>query len=267
MADLCQKHGWGWYDLAGNCRLSIPGPIYIERTGFKSVHQPPTAKANLGTAAAAQVLRALLISDHAGMRWSQTALQAACKPGVSIGLVNKVVTHLREESWLTSDIDGRFFVSDPAGLMQVWEKAYRFDQHRQLSYFTLLRGKELEGQLATLMNSQGQAAYAAFSAAELDVPNVRQNKTWLYVNEAALDDFEQMAKAKRVESGANMTVLIPEDDGVFYGSVYRQNGSLGRTNPVQTWLDLKQMASRGEEAAEALMEQCLKPEWKTLSHV
>jgi hypothetical protein len=91
---------------------------------------------------------------------------------------------------------------------------------------------------------------------------VRQNKTWLYVNDAALDDFEVMVKAKRVDSGANVIVLIPEDDGVFYENRFRQRRSLGRTNPVQTWLDLMSVGGRGEEAAEALMEQCLKPSWK-----
>ncbi len=116
-----------------------------------------------------------------------------------------------------------------------------------------------------MLNSDGRAAYAVFSAAELDAPNVRQNKTWLYVNDLALDDFEEMVKAKRVDSGANIEVLIPEDDGVFFENRFRQRRSLGRTNPVQTWLDLKHIGGRGEEAAAALMEQCLQPEWEGAS--
>lgn len=262
MAELCEKHGWSWFDLAGNCRFVVPGALYVERTGLAPVHERPKPKANLGTAASARVLRALLMADPVQQRWTQTSLQKACKPSVSMGLVNKVVTYLREQAWLSLDDDGHFFVSDPLGLLQEWEKDYRYDRHRQLSYFTLLKGEELEYQLATLLNSEGKAAYAVFSAAELEAPHVRQNKTWLYVNDAALDDFETMVKAKRVDSGANLVVLIPEDDGVFYENRFRLRRALGRTNPVQTWLDLKNAGGRGEEAAEAIWEQCLKPEWK-----
>jgi hypothetical protein len=262
MAELCEKHGWSWFDLAGNCRLVVPGALYIERNGLAPVHERPKPKANLGTAASARVLRALLMTDSVCQRWTQTALQKACKPSVSIGLVNKVVTYLREQAWVSLDNDGQFFVSDPLGLLQEWEKEYRYDRHRKLSYFTLLKGDELECQLATLLNSEGKAAYAVFSAAEQEAPNVRQNKTWLYVNDAALDDFETMVKAKRVDSGANLVILIPEDDGVFYENRFRQRRALGRTNPVQTWLDLKNAGGRGEEAAAAIMEQRLKPEWK-----
>ncbi|MFT5633065.1 MAG: hypothetical protein ACI9SQ_000777 [Rubritalea sp.] len=265
MAELCDEHGWSWYDLAGNCRLIVPGAIYVERSGNAPVHERPKPKANLGTAASARVLRTLLMADPIHRRWTQTDLRKICEPSVSAGLVSKVVTHLREEAWLTLEDDGRFFVSDPLGLIQTWSKEYRFERHRRISYFTLLKGDELEYQLATLLNSDGRAAYAVFSAAELDAPNVRQNKTWLYVNDLALDDFEEMVKAKRVDSGANIEVLIPEDDGLFFENRFRQRRSLGRTNPVQTWLDLKHIGGRGEEAAAALMEQCLQPEWEGAS--
>ena len=40
MAALCQEHGWSWYDLAGNCRLEIPGVLLIERSGKEPVKVP-----------------------------------------------------------------------------------------------------------------------------------------------------------------------------------------------------------------------------------
>ena len=59
-------------------------------------------------------------------------------------------------------------------------------------------------------------------------------------------------------------MLIPDDDGVFY---LGDGGTLGDnrmrcTNAVQTYVDLYHCGGRGEEAAEALLSQCLKPEWK-----
>ena len=261
MAELCEKHGWGWFDLAGNCRLVVPGALYVERSGIASVHERPKPKANLSSAASAQVLRTLLGPENAGQVWTQTLLQKTCEPGVSMGLVNKVVSHLRDEAWLATLDSGGFQVSDALGLLEAWDKAYRFDRHRRLGYFTLLKNDDLEHSLRPLNNSNGKAAYAGFSAANFQAPSVRQNKTWLYVNDAALDHFVHLAEAKRVDSGENLVVLIPEDDGVFYGSEFSQKG-LARTNPVQTWLDLRSSGGRGKEAAEAILSQCLKPIWE-----
>jgi hypothetical protein len=59
-------------------------------------------------------------------------------------------------------------------------------------------------------------------------------------------------------------VLIPDDDGVFY---LDDRGTMGDnrmsyTNAVLTYVDLYHCGGRGVEAAEALLNQSLKPEWK-----
>lgn len=112
--------------------------------------------------------------------------------------------------------------------------------------------------------TDGVAAYAAFSAADFQAPHVRQPKTWLYVRDANLPAFEDAIDAKQVESGENLVVLIPDDDGVFYqaDAGNQTNNRLACTNEVQTYVDLCHCGGRGAEAAEALLEQCLKPKWK-----
>ncbi|MBN8460896.1 MAG: hypothetical protein J0M04_23955 [Verrucomicrobia bacterium] len=262
MAELCEGHGWSWFDLAGNCRLVVPGALYIERTGLAAVHERQRPKANLSSAASARVLRALLAPRNAAVNWSQTALRMHCEPGVSIGLVNKVVSHLRDEAWLEQRDDGKFRVKDAIGLLDVWRKSYRFERHRRIGYFTLLKPQELRNRLQTMNPSAGEIVYAAFSAADFQAPCVRQNKTWLYVSDAALDEFVRVADAKRVDTGENLVVLVPEDDGVFYLRDAGNGEMPARTNPVQTWLDLRHVGGRGEEAAEAVLNQCLKPVWE-----
>lgn len=265
MAELCEKHGWSWFDLAGNCRLVVPGALYIERSGLAAVHHRPKPKANLGSAASGRVLLALLAPQKAGEKWTQTRLQKYCEPGVSIGLVNKVVTHLREEAWLELLDDRTFRVKDAVGLLEVWRKAYRFDRHRRVGYFTLLKPLELQKRLESLNEAEGEVAYAAFSAADFQAPCVRQNKTWLYVSDAALDEFVEATESKRVESGENLVALIPDDAGVFYMGD-PGDGRLPCTNPVQTWLDLSHVGGRGDEAAEAILNQCIKPIWEGAAH-
>lgn len=261
MAELCEANDWGWVDQSGNCRLVIPGRLYIERTGRKRVHQPPKPRANLSTSASARVLRTLLVPKHHGRHWTQTELKEACIPDVSMGLVHKVVTYLREEAWLKTGDDGRLFVADPVSLAESWSTHYRFDRHRRESFFTLLKPKEIETRLAAAFPQSGSVAAALFTAADRDAPHVRQNKTWLYVRDWDLMKVQDVLEATVVSSGENMVILIPEDEGVFFHAVRDPQTGMERTNPLQTWVDLTQVGGRGKEAADAMMRQVLKPVW------
>ena len=59
-------------------------------------------------------------------------------------------------------------------------------------------------------------------------------------------------------------MLIPEDDGFSTSGKEAAKGQqrLSCTNPVQTYVDLFHCGGRGEEAAEALLEQNLKRAWQ-----
>jgi rhodanese-related sulfurtransferase len=265
VAELCAEHGWSWFDLAGNYRLDVPGLLQLQHAGNEPVHARPRPTANLRTPEAGRVLRALLLPDNAGMRWTQREMQKHCEPNVSLGLVNKVVRHLRDEAFIETGEDGGFRLRDPLKLLFAWRDAYRFDRHERRGYFTLSQGKKLRDALALLdLRTGGFAAYAAFSAADFQAPHVRQPKTWLYVREQDISLVEELVEAKRVDSGENLVVLIPDDDGVFY---LGDGGTMGDnrmrcTNVVQTYVDLCHSGGRGGEAAEALLNQRLKPEWK-----
>jgi hypothetical protein len=266
MAEMCEEHGWSWFDLAGNCRFTIPEIFHLERKGNDPVHLRPRPSANLATPEAARVIRALLAPAHAGIRWTQHSLQIECVPSVSIGLVNKVVRHLRDEAFLHGEAEGGFKLSDPLKLLFAWRDVYRFDRYPRKGYFTLKQGRALREALAGLeLTLGGHAAYAVFSAAEFQAPHVRQPKTWLYVSFGFEEEFCRQIEAKASDSGENLVVLTPEDDGVFYdpdpdGTIDRER--LRATSPVQTYVDLYHCGGRGQEAAEALLEQKLKPEWK-----
>jgi hypothetical protein len=265
MAEICESHGWSWFDLAGNHRLDVPGLLHLERTGNEPVHKRPRPTANLSTPEAGRVIRALLAPENAGLRWTQWEMQKECAPKVSIGLVNKVARHLREEAFIEEASDGGFRLRDPLKLLAAWRDAYRFDRHERRGYFTLLPGKKLHEALSRLGSRTGNfAVYAAFSAADIQAPHVRQPKTWLYLREQEISKFEELVEAKPVDSGENLVVLIPDDDGVFY---FPDGGMMGNnrmacTNAVQTYVDLWHCGGRGQEAAEALLEQRLKPQWK-----
>jgi hypothetical protein len=267
MAELCQEHGWSWYDLAGNCRLEIPGVLLLERSGKEPVKAQPRSGANLSTPEATRVVRALLAPENAGQRWTQREMVAHFAnlvprvPAPSLALVNKVVQHLRDQAFLEQLPNRGFRVRDFEGLLQAWRAAYRFDRHSRRPYFTLLQGRALQDRLRALdPEGEGHVAYAVFSAADLQAPAVRQPRTWLYVDPNIEQEFQSAVEAKSVDSGENLVVLFPDDAGVFYRAEAGSN-RVACTNAVQTYVDLAHAGGRGEEAAAAVLQQRLKPAW------
>jgi hypothetical protein len=126
-----------------------------------------------------------------------------------------------------------------------------------------LQGRVLQDKLRALdPEGQGRLAYAAFSAADLQAPAVRQPRTWLYLDPNVEQEFQSAVQAKSVDSGENLVVLIPNDGGVFY-RMEAGSSRLACTNAVQTYVDLAHAGGRGEEAAEAILQQRLKPAWSS----
>jgi len=265
MAELCQVHGWSWYDLAGNCRLEVPGVLLIERSGKKLDKPLPRNGANLGTVEAGRIVRALLAPENAHQRWTQREVVAHFAnltppiPPPSLSLVNKVVQHLRDQAFVEELPIGGFRVKDHEGLLQAWRAAYRPDHHSRHRYFTLLQGRLLQERL-TSIHSDGHIAYAAFTAADLQAPAVRQPRTWLYIDRNVESELQAVLEAKLVDSGENLIVLIAGDAGVFYKAEPGAN-RIACTNAVQTYVDLLHSGGRGVEAAEAILHQRLQPAW------
>jgi len=159
IAELCAEHGWSWFDLAGNHRLDVPGLLRLQRTGNPPVHSSPKPTANLSTPEAGRVIRVLLLPDNTGIRWTQRAMKNHCRPNVSLGLVNKVIRHLRDEAFIEESDEG-FHLRDPRKLLFAWRDAYRFDRHERRSYFTLLQGKKLRETLYRFGLHVNLSAYA-----------------------------------------------------------------------------------------------------------
>jgi hypothetical protein len=270
IAELCRRQGWSWLDLAGNCWLDAPGVLRVERSGVPPRRVLRMRAGNLKTPAAARVIRVLLSPAQAGTTWTQRLLQACTAlhlPGekpVSLGLVNKVIQHLRDQAFVEVGEPG-IRLKDPVGLLTAWRDAYRIDARHRLPYFTLLKQKPLSEALQRATREfAGGCVYAAFSAAERQAPQVRQPRTWIYVRPDRLDDFVRAAEAKPVDTGENLVVLLPSDPGVFqsFEPSATPADDVGCSDPVQTYVDLHSLGGRGEEAAQAILEQRLMKAWK-----
>jgi hypothetical protein len=85
-----------------------------------------------------------------------------------------------------------------------------------------------------------------FSRTARIAPMVRYQKASAYVKGDMSTLIESLGW-KAVSSGANVSLIIPYDDGVFFGM--NRIDEIGIAAPVQTYLDLQSIRGRGQEAA------------------
>ena len=103
-----------------------------------------------------------------------------------------------------------------------------------------------------------QYGLALFSGAKKVAPFVRFLKFFIYID-GDIKEIADTLQLKKVETGPNITILSPYDDGVFYG--LRNINGVNVVSDLQLYLDLKGYRGRGDEAAQAIFEQRIKPKW------
>ena len=101
-------------------------------------------------------------------------------------------------------------------------------------------------------------AFTLFSGAALVAPYTKYTRGFVYIKNDPTEIMKSL-DLKTVDSGANFTILEPYDEGIFYASQIIQNINI--VSDVQLYLDLAGYKGRGEDAAQFLLEQKLKPQW------
>ena len=255
-AAVLAEHGVGYLDLAGNARLAV-GPLYVERTGHPNPHAEDRSLTSLFAPKTSRVARALLA--HPARAWRLQEL--ADEVDVSIGLVSKAKASLLNGEYARDTPDG-LALADPDGLLDAWLAADR-RRARPRSYYSLDGITDTERSISAAARAAGaRAALTSFSGAERVAPHVRYSHARLLVEADALEDIAERAGLRPVETGANVRLHEPYDDGAFYG--LRQLDGLPVAHPVQLVLDLAREKGRGEEAADHLRRHALAPTWADL---
>ncbi len=165
---------------------------------------------------------------------------------------------MADREWIRTEPDG-FSLSDPEALLQEWGESYSTRKNRIRDFYTLKSVPEFEADLASICTQEGLTyALTGFSAAGRLAPAVRQQKVFAYVEDSGTD-LVPLLGMKEVPTGANVSLLTPYDEGVFYG--VRTIDGIRIASPIQVYLDLLGFRSRGEEAAAAILEEVIRPQW------
>ncbi|SUS07596.1 conserved hypothetical protein [uncultured Defluviicoccus sp.] len=240
-AAVCQEEGVGYYDLAGNCRL-IFGSYYVERSGQPNpVRKDQVNASNLYGPKSERVLR-VLFEDR---EWKVVPL--AQHANVSTGTVSIVRNLLLEREW-AKDGPGGLKLTQPKKLLTDWAEVWKRRRAKAKTYFTLKPLAEIEAEMAGFA-AQHHAQFALTGAAGAwrVAPMTRYNRAQAYWG----DDPGLLATGvglKPVESGANVHIFAPRDEGVFFAK--EDVAGIPIVSPLQLYLDLQRDPARGEEAAE-----------------
>lgn len=243
-AKICEDAGIGYLDLAGNCLLSF-GTIYIRKVGAPNPRLRMRTLRSLYSPRAERILRVLL--DDPRHPWKLIELAQAAE--VSIGQVANVKKLLLDREWASAPAGGLLLIN-PAALLDEWAQAYDFRRSTAQECYALAELPEIEARLAETCRRLGmRCALTGFSSAARLAPMVRYQKASAYVQ----GDIASLIAAlgwSTVSSGANISLLVPYDQGVFYGA--KEVGEIGFVSLAQSYLDLQSYRGRGQEAAQAL---------------
>ena len=116
------------------------------------------------------------------------------------------------------------------------------DKHQIAQFYTLLNLEAFEKLFSIGCRQRSiPCAFTAFAAAARYAPHATYQRATAYVHHESAEVQElldqPLLQLAPVETGANVILLSPDDDGVFYGA--RQQPDISLASPIQTYLDLQ----------------------------
>jgi hypothetical protein len=250
---VCRETGIGCMDLSGNAFLSF-GNVFIDKSGMPNAFLEARPLKSLFSPKTSRVLRALLSDPSKG--WHVEELSRAVD--ISLGLASKAKQALLSQEWVKEE-GKRFILFKPLELLEEWAKNYTYKKNRLSSFYSGLSEQSLEKAIKNECEKSGyRYGLALFSGARRVAPFVRFPKFFSYVD-GPIADIAEVLRLKKVESGANVTLLEPYDAGVLQG--LREISGMNVVSDIQLYIDLRSYGARGEEAARAIFEQRIKPSW------
>lgn len=251
--EICRSEEVGYLDLSGNCLLSFDN-IFIERKDHPNQFKEKRALKSLYTPKAERIIRVLLCNP--GKKWHVKAL--AAESGVSLGQTSNVKRAL-EDREILSGKRGGFSLEEPGLILREWTENYDYRKNSLQETYSLMNATDIERAFAAYCGKNNtRYALTGFSGAARVEPAVRYNRAMIYAVDLPEQAFSELS-LKAVDSGGNLLLFTPYDDGVFYGSTEIDGAQV--VSNIQLYLDLVGFRGRGEDAAEILLERTIEKAW------
>ena len=246
---LCREASVGYVDLLGNVYLEFD-TVYIDRQVSGSGALERRAAKQILAPKATRVLRALLFSPRTPARISDLAEQCSMTPAG----VYRVVRLLEDKGFVERDREKRVVLGKPKELLDAWAAGWDFRRSQRSGFFALESdpGRLIEKVAAFARPRKLRYALTLQAGASRVAPFVRFQDVWLYVSgdpKPWVDGLD----LRPVDSGANLTLLEPYDEGVFMG--LQDLKGVKVVSNLQLYVDLYNYPARGREQADFLRER------------
>jgi len=249
--ETCKRIGVGFLDLSGNAYLDF-NSFYLEVEGKPNRFKASDRISGLFNPKGERVIRLYLLQDknESTVNYRQIAKGVS----VSLGQVSKVNKKLDELGFREESESGK--VLNKTKLLDLWRDNYRFKRNRILNFYSMKQISQIEKQIAEFCKANRTPyAFTLFSGGNRLAPFTRYNVATSYFS----GDIEKMRRdleLREVPSGANLQIIIPYDEGVYYKA--QEVNSIVVANPIQIYLDLYNTTGRGKEQAEFLRERLIR---------
>ena len=209
---------------------------------------------NIFAPKSSRIIRALL--TEVGRDWVEREIAEAAS--TSRGMAHYVCKTLTEMGYLTRNDYERMVLTDPLRLLKRWAAYHQYDAMNEfLDYHTFQR--EVDETLKKIAKSDSTYAATTLAGAWLVSPHVRPSDLHFYIpNKETMEEISRDIGLHPTPRGGNVKLVLPNDEGVFYGS--REVTGVKVVSNIQLYVDLYNYPARGEEAASKILDEVLK-EW------
>ena len=245
--ERCANADVGWLDLSGNARIFAPGlRILIEGkpNQFKRRGRPSSPFAPKSS----RITRWLLMHPNDPL----TQREIARATDMDEGYTSKIVSKLEDDGLILKDRSGAIKPRDPDLLLDAWREDYNFSKHHLVRGHVAARSGDalLRALVDSLQKASAEFAATGLAAAWLLDQFVGFRTTSLYLAKAPTPELLDSMSFRDDERGANVWLIVPNDEGVFHGASEVQG--IRCVHPVQIYLDLEAHPERADEAASNL---------------
>lgn len=238
-----------WLDLSGNAHIR-DDDLYIRVEGRPNQFAGRGRPSSPFAPKSSRIAHTLLLDP--ARWWRQKEL--AEKTNLDDGHISRIVRRLDDDELLERD-GAQLRPRDPDLMLDAWAEDYRFGRHDIVIGHATGSGTQLARELHTGLAKAGIGhAFTGLVAAWVLEPFARFRLNSAYVH----GDPREAADAvgmRRNERGANVQLIGPNDQGVYLGQ--RDVDGLPCVSPVQTYLDLRHLPERADEAARQLRDDHL----------
>lgn len=257
-AKILSNDDVSWIDLCGNMKVSVPGKIYIEKTGNKNRFPDTSPIKKIFEGTSALVSRALLLKKEGfNSQYELVDYINNRNAKITAGTVSRVLKSLEEELLIRQD-KSLIYAVNPNKLLDCLNEGYKKSTARKTQKIFNYTSENPQGVLSTLTKNNIDYLACGFYAAKIKgLAFTDMFSIFVKSIEETQNAFNRNNQKVEPDSEyGNITVIETDEPGIWF------NTEVGFKEPVvddiELYLEMANDLPRGPKTAEILKERILK---------